>query len=136
LGSHGRDEAERLTRFESSNLAAVEKLVKSEEIDCDFVRTLAYDVFFREEDWAVALAKVNSLRRAGVQSALDLTISNSSEEAERVSVMPSLRRYGNADLSARSRTSKAPRGASRMPQDTYRLTSLSSIYWRRPLLEA
>jgi hypothetical protein len=90
LGSHGYAEAEKLTRFEGSNLDAVEELVKSEKIDCDFVRTLAYDVFFRECDWAAALAKVDSLRSAGVQSALDLTISASSEEAERVGEMTDL----------------------------------------------
>jgi hypothetical protein len=103
LGSHGRAEAEKLTRFESSNLSAVEKLVKDEEIDCDFVRTLAFDAFSREEDWEVALAKVNSLRRAGVQSALDLTISSSSEEAGRVSRITWLRRNRDADFLARSR---------------------------------
>jgi len=127
LGSYGQAEAERLTRFESSNLEAVEELVKGEEIDCDFVRNLAYDVFFREEDWKVALAKVNSLRRAGVQSALDLTVSSSSEEAERVSRIAWSRRNGNADLFARSHTSKVPKGASRMPLDTCPLTSLSSV---------
>ena len=87
LSSHGRAEAEKLTQFESSNLSAVEKLVKGEKIDCDFVSTLAYDIFFRDEDWAAALVKVNSLRRADVQSALDLTISSSSEEAERVGLI-------------------------------------------------
>lgn len=102
LGSHGRAEADKLTRFENSNLAAVEELVKSEKIDCDFVRTLAHDVFFRDEDWTAALAKVNSLRRAGVQSALDLTISASSDEAEQVSKVTCLRRDGSADLAARS----------------------------------
>jgi hypothetical protein len=104
LDSHGPTEAEKLTRFEGCNLDAVEELVKSENIDCDFVRTLAYDVFFREEDWAVALAKVNSLRRAGVQSALDLIISTSSEEAERVSKLTRLRRNRLADSMARPRT--------------------------------
>ena len=103
MGSYGQAEAERLTRFESSNLEAVEELVKGEEIDCDFVRNLAYDVFFREEDWKVALAKVNSLRRAGVQSALDLTISNSSEEAERVSKLTWLRRDRLANSITRPR---------------------------------
>lgn len=87
MGTHGHVEADKLTRFENNNLATVEDLVKSEKIDCDFVRTIAYDVFFREEDWKIALAKLDSLRRAGVQSALDLTISASSEEAERVSEM-------------------------------------------------
>ena len=103
LSSHGRAEAEKLTQFESSNLSAVEKLVKGEDIDCDFVRTLAYDVFFRDEDWAAALVKVNGLRRAGVQSALDLTTSNSSEEAERVSMLAWLRRNKEADFLARYR---------------------------------
>lgn len=103
LGSHGHAEAEKLTRFENSNLDAVEELVKSEQIDCDFVRTLAYDVFFREEDWAAAVLKVNSLRRAGVQSALDLIISASSEEAERVSKLTWLRRDRLANSITRPR---------------------------------
>ena len=87
MGTHGSVEADKLTRFENNNLDTVEALIKSENIDSDFVRTLAYDVFVREEDWEAALAKVNSLRRAGVQSALDLTVSVSSEEAERVSAI-------------------------------------------------
>lgn len=102
LSTHGRAEAERLTRFESNNLAAVEDLIRKEEIDCDFVRTLAHDVFVREGDWETALAKVNSLRRAGVQSALDLTISSSGEEAERVSTPICSGRIGNTYSITRS----------------------------------
>jgi hypothetical protein len=50
------------------------------------------------------LLKVNSLRRAGVQSALDLIISASSEEAERVSKLTWLRRDRLSDSIARPRT--------------------------------
>lgn len=86
LNNHGKAQAEQLSQFESGNFAAVEEVVKRENIDCDFVRTLAYDVFFHQKDWDAALSKVKALRKAGVQSALDLNVSSSAEEAERVSI--------------------------------------------------
>lgn len=86
LYNHGKAKAEQLSQFESDNLAAVEELVKCKNIDCDFVRTQAYDVFFHEKDRNAALSKVKALREAGMQSALDLKVCSSAEEAERVSI--------------------------------------------------
>lgn len=86
LNNNGKAQAEQLSRFESDNLAAVEDLFKRVDIDCDFVRTQAYDVFFQDKDWVAALSKVKALREAGVQSALDLNVCSSAEEAERVSM--------------------------------------------------
>ena len=85
LNTYGREAADELTQFESRNLAAVEKFIQREEVDCDYVHTTAIDVFIRDQDWAAALVKVESLRKAGIGSAADLITSSSKEEAERVS---------------------------------------------------
>ena len=90
LNAHGCAEAEELSRFESRNLAAVEELIAREQVDCDYVHTSAIDVFFRDEDWAAALVKVESLRKTGIIGAADLTTSSSKEEAERVSTPTSI----------------------------------------------
>lgn len=97
-------------------------IVKRERIDCDFVRTQAYDVYYRDEDWNAAVSKVRALREAGVQSAIDLTMSSSPEEAERVS----LRSIAEAARSSANQTSspmpKAQKAACRMILVTWRLT--------------
>lgn len=93
-----------------------------ENIECDFVRTEAYDVFFRDEDWTVALNKVKVLREAGVQSAIDLKVSSSAEEAERVSIVLAFKAVGMFADRTRLPAPKVQKDAFRTPRVTWHHT--------------
>lgn len=72
LESHGKEAADEVTSFESRHLTEIARLVKRDNIDCDFVMTRATDVCLYDEGSRDIEAKLARLGEAGVTGIEDV----------------------------------------------------------------
>lgn len=83
LARHGPEAASEFAQFEADHIPALERLVKDERIDCDFVMTRGIDVFLTRDLYLQMRERIQMLRDNHVAAARDI-ICVAEDEAEQV----------------------------------------------------
>nr|POF13825.1 gamma-glutamylputrescine oxidoreductase [Quercus suber] len=71
LDSHGTEAASQVAEFERRNFDEIAKLITEDDVQCDFVKGCAFEVYLQEEDFSAASRRLDKAKRANIKTAHD-----------------------------------------------------------------